>query len=274
MARLVRHGTLAILAVTLAFLMGSFVARTADLWRHLAAGRLVAHRPVPVRRATRSATTATQNGVWVNPSWLSETLLYAALLGRHHRGGGGGGEGAGVRRRRSGCCSCCGSRGSPALAVGGGGGDGGGGGRGVHTPPPAGVRVHRCSRCLLAVVYRADWAKGNKWRMPAVVGGVTAAWANMDAFALLAPLFSRAGHPAGRVAAPAGVRKARTDLPAADDPFRAPPPKRRAGFGRCSCRRSACCSTPPSSPPCPERPVRGGGPTGAVRAGLGRRPTT
>jgi len=34
--------------VAIAFLMGSFVARNADLWRHLATGRLVAQFQYPL----------------------------------------------------------------------------------------------------------------------------------------------------------------------------------------------------------------------------------
>jgi hypothetical protein len=65
---------LASLVLTLAFLVSSFVARNADVWLHLATGRLLAKGAYSFGTDPFSYTT---NGVyWANPSWLYDLGLY------------------------------------------------------------------------------------------------------------------------------------------------------------------------------------------------------
>jgi hypothetical protein len=65
---------LPLLVVAFAFLVSSFVARNADVWLHLATGRLVAAGAYSFSADPFSYTT---NGAyWANPSWLYDLGLY------------------------------------------------------------------------------------------------------------------------------------------------------------------------------------------------------
>ena len=65
---------LAGLVLSFAFLVSSFVARNADVWLHLATGRLVAQGAYSFGNDPFSYTT---NGVyWANTSWLYDLGLY------------------------------------------------------------------------------------------------------------------------------------------------------------------------------------------------------
>ena len=75
---------LVLLVLLLTFFLGSFAATNSDLWRHLAAGRLIAHGQYTFGTDPFAYTTA--NVRWVNHSWLWDWLQY--LLA----GAGGGAE--------------------------------------------------------------------------------------------------------------------------------------------------------------------------------------
>jgi hypothetical protein len=72
---------LALLTVTLGFLLASSPARNSDLWLHLASGRALAQGQSPVGGDPFLHTS--QGAHWVNPNWLYDLLLYASfrLLG-------------------------------------------------------------------------------------------------------------------------------------------------------------------------------------------------
>lgn len=215
---------LGIFAVVLAFLLGSFVARNADLWRHLAAGRMVTQFQYPWGGDPFTFTAADRP--WVNANWLGEVLLY--LL---HSVDGSGAIAVGVKAvavaaaigllfllRKPGApiwpWAVAATAGAVALAG------------FTHLRPQ--VFALPIMAGILAVLYTADWAKGNKWRVPLILGGLTAVWANVDSFAFLSPLLVGllwAGewlHPL--------VFPVKGDLPSTEDPFRPAPP--RAALGR------------------------------------------
>lgn len=210
---------LAIFAVVLAFLMASFVARNADLWRHLAAGRMVTQFQYPWGGDPFTFTAADR--AWVNANWLGEVLLY--LL---HSVDGSGAVAVGVKAiafaAAIGLLFLLKKPGAPlwpwaVVAVAGAVAAGGF----THLRPQTFALPILSG--ILAVLYTGDWAKGNKWRMPAILGGMTAAWANIDSFAFLSPLLiglvllGEWLHPK--------VFPSKTDLPSEDDPFRAAPPR-------------------------------------------------
>jgi hypothetical protein len=72
----------AVLVCALAFLLASTPARNSDLWLHLASGRLLFQGQLPWGTDPFASTTA--GVLWVNPSWLSDAVLY----GMHQLGGG------------------------------------------------------------------------------------------------------------------------------------------------------------------------------------------
>ena len=75
------------LVLLLAFVLGSFPARNADVWMHLASGRLITHLDYPFGGDPFNFTTADQ--YWANHAWLFDTLLYGitALGGPEGFGG-------------------------------------------------------------------------------------------------------------------------------------------------------------------------------------------
>jgi len=75
---------LVVLAVGLAGLVSAFVARNADVWRHLAVGRLVASGEYDF--ATDPFRFTTDGQRWVNHAWLTEWVAYQT-----YRGFGGAG---------------------------------------------------------------------------------------------------------------------------------------------------------------------------------------
>jgi hypothetical protein len=80
---------LVLVVLVLGFLLGSFLARNADVWQHLATGRLVAHGEYPFGKDPFTYTAP--DSPWINTSWLSDLggyLLFTA---------GGGETGAGGR---------------------------------------------------------------------------------------------------------------------------------------------------------------------------------
>lgn len=78
LAEEIRHldRLLVVVVVALAFLLGSFMASNADVWQHLASGRLLAHGDYRFGHDPFSYTT---DGVrWVNHSWLWDLGMYWA----------------------------------------------------------------------------------------------------------------------------------------------------------------------------------------------------
>jgi hypothetical protein len=75
---------LAILVLAFAFLAASFTARNSDLWRHLAAGRLLADGGSTFGIDPFAYTT--EHVYWADHAWLAELVLYQA----HEAVGGGG----------------------------------------------------------------------------------------------------------------------------------------------------------------------------------------
>src|SRR5262245_51440079 len=67
------HRVAVALVLALAFLSGSFAARNADLWRHLATGRAIAVDNLPFG----SEPFAYSVERWVNPSWLFDLMVFS-----------------------------------------------------------------------------------------------------------------------------------------------------------------------------------------------------
>lgn len=227
---------LAVFAVLLAFLMASFTARNADLWRHLAAGRLVTQFQYPF--GGDPFTFTAEGRPWVNAHWLGEVVLY--LL---HSIDGSGAVAVGfkaiafaaaigllLRLRKPGAPLW------PWAAVAAAGVVAAGGF--THLRPQVfGLPV---LAGILLVLYTADWAKGNKWRVPLMLGGLTALWANVDSFAFLSPLLVGLIllgdwlHPK--------VIGTRGDLPSAEEPFRMAPPRDALGRALLLCAVGVLCN--------------------------------
>ena len=72
-------GALQVLSIlfvcALAFLLASTPSRNSDLWLHLASGRSLVQGQTP--RGTDPFASTTAGVFWVNPTWLSDTALYA-----------------------------------------------------------------------------------------------------------------------------------------------------------------------------------------------------
>lgn len=210
---------LGVFAVVLAFLMASFAARNADLWRHLAAGRLVTQFQYPF--GGDPFTFTAEGRPWVNAHWLGEVVLY--LL---HSVDSSGAVAVGVKAiafaAAIGLLLRLKKPGAPLWpwAVVAAAGAVAAGGFTHLRPQVFGLPV---LAGILVVLYTADWAKGNKWRVPLVLGGLTALWANVDTFAFLSPLLVGLIllgdwlHPK--------VFGSKGDLPSADEPFRLAPPR-------------------------------------------------
>jgi tetratricopeptide (TPR) repeat protein len=218
-----------------AFLAGSFAARNSDVWRHLAAGRLVASFDYPWGSDPFSFTAAGRP--WVNTSWLYDLGLYVA-----YTLGPTGAVAVALKAvaflaafglafllRRPGHSLwpwvVCVSLGVLAAA------------------PSAVLGPSVASMLFLAVtlflLFRGPWA-GGKWRGPGVLAGVLAVWANVDGWFVLGPLtvlLVLVGELLqGRLLA--------TSVAAADDPFRAPQPV--AGLTRALLVGTAACLLNPT----------------------------
>jgi hypothetical protein len=208
-----------VLAVVVAFLMGSFAARNPDLWRHLAAGKLVTQFQYPIGGDPFTYTAAERP--WVNAHWLGEVVLYT-LYSVDTSGAIAVGVKAIAFAAAVGLLFLLRKPGAPlwpwaAVAVVG--------------AVAAGAFTHLRPQVfglpllagILVVLYTADWMKGSKWRVPGILGGLTAVWANVDNFAFLSPLLiglivlGEWLHPK--------LFPAKSDLPSKDDPFRPSPPQ-------------------------------------------------
>jgi hypothetical protein len=210
---------LAGLAVLLAFLLGSFVARNPDLWRHLAAGRLITQFQYPV--GGDPFTFTAESRPWVNAHWLGEVLLYI-LHSVDSTGAVAVGAKAIAFAAAIGMLFLLKKPGAPlwpwAAAAAAGAVAAG---AFTHLRPQ--VFALPIMAGFMAIVYTADWAKGHKWRVPGLLGGLTLLWANVDTFAFLAPLML------GLILAgdwlDARIFHGKPVVESGDDPFRASPPR-------------------------------------------------
>jgi hypothetical protein len=204
-------GALALAVLALAFLVASFPAANADLWLHLASGRLVAHGDFPFGRDPFSALDPAP--AWTNHAWLADLLLYAL-----YQVGGGAAlvvakavlvtllAGVLLRLRRPG-----GSLGLPAAAT----------GLVVLALMPAlvlrpAVVSYLLFAVLLVLLHRRPRGAA-RWRLPLAVGVLFALWVNLDGGAL-AGLLLLALWLVG------GLLQRAAPLGAADDPVEEPHP--------------------------------------------------
>jgi hypothetical protein len=172
------------MAVVLAFLSASFVSRNADFWRHIAAGRLITQFQYPIG-GDPFTFTATDR-VWVNPNWISEVVLYL-FYSIDSTGAVVVGVKAMVYAAAFGLLFWLRKPNFPlwSWAV-------------AATLTAVGVcsqtqlRPYVFGLLMMTVVqlilFQGDWSNERKWRRPLILGGVVALWANLDAFAFLAPL--------------------------------------------------------------------------------------
>lgn len=172
------------LVLIAAVLAGSFAARNADVWRHLASGRLIATGGYPIGSDPFSFTS--EGRPWVNATWLYDLGLYVAYSVAPEPGAVpvalkalafAAAFGVGFLLRRPGqalwpwvVCA--------ALGV-------------LAAAPSALLRPNAVSLLFVAVtlvlIYRGRWAAGS-WRMPGILAGLFAVWANADAWFILGPL--------------------------------------------------------------------------------------
>ena len=228
--------TAAVFIAVAAFLAGSFAARNSDVWRHLAGGRLVAAFDYPWGGDPFSYTA--ESRPWVNTSWLYDLGLYAAY--KIDRAGSVPVAikavafvavfGLTFLLRRSGhalwpwvVCA--------ALGV-------------LTAAPSATLRPVVGSMLFLAatlvVIYRGG-CYANKWRVPGILAGLFAVWANVDAWFVLGPL------TVALVLVGELLQRrlfAAADAPTADDPFPPAPPV--AGLGRALLVGTAACLLNPT----------------------------
>lgn len=175
---------LGVMAVVLAFLTASFVSRNSDVWRHLATGRLIVQGNYPFGKDPFTFTAADR--VWVNPNWLTEVGFYA-LYSMDTSGAVLVAVKAMAFAAAFGLVLLLRKPTAPlwpwaaVLALGAVAASS----QTLLRPLVIGLLVQAV---VLVLLFRGNWTTGNKWRMPLILGGVTAAWANLDSFAFLAPL--------------------------------------------------------------------------------------
>jgi hypothetical protein len=174
---------LALLAIVLAFLVSSFIARNSDLWRHLATGRLIAQFSYPYGGDPLTYTAADR--VWVNSSWLTETAFY----GLYSIDPSGAVLVAVKAIAFAAVFAVLFLLRKPQAAL---------------WPWVVSVVLAIIGASLLAqlrpivfgwlmysiflvTLFRSDWTRGSKWRMPLILGAIVALWSNVDSFAFLAP---------------------------------------------------------------------------------------
>lgn len=171
----------AVLLVVTAFLVGSYAARNADLWLHLAGGRLVAHGQLTPGTDPFSQAT---NRPWANTTWLFDLGAYALYTSDSSGAALVGVKAAGfaaafvvlllLRRFGLPLWPWVVLTGVGLLAAG----------------PYANARPGVASLLFLALtlllVFRLDWTRPG-WRNPLLVGGLFAVWANTDALFVFGP---------------------------------------------------------------------------------------
>jgi hypothetical protein len=172
---------LIIVSLATAFLITAYPARNSDIWLSLASGRQIASGTLPLGQNP-----FTHSGVerpWLQHSWIYDLLSYV-----------------GYSLDSSGVLLVAVKSGLFLLAI----------GllllfrkpgqsfwpwamfilvTSLAVGPYVGLRSISASpffaSVLLVLLYRGNWAAG--WRMPLIVGGVVALWANVDNWAILAP---------------------------------------------------------------------------------------
>lgn len=175
---------LAVMAVVLGFLVTSFVARNADFWRHIAVGRLVTQFKYPF--GGEPFTYSAADSVWVNPNWVSEVALYV-LYSLDTSGAVAVAVKAMAAAAAFGVLFLLRKPAFPlwpwavAIAI-------GTVGTCAHTHLRPYVFGLVMTSITLVVLGSGDWAGVKRWRRPLILGGVVALWANLDAFAFLAPV--------------------------------------------------------------------------------------
>lgn len=173
----------ALLVIVAGFLGASFVARNSDLWMHLATGRALVAGEYFLGSDPFSYTTAGRP--WVNSSWLYDLLAYGMysinpvgkLLVAAKAAAFAGAFALLFLIRRPGqsLWPWCLFAGAGIMA----------------TLPLSALRPFVGSMLFLAVtwvlLFARTWEPG-KWRQPAILAGLFAIWANLDAWFLLGPL--------------------------------------------------------------------------------------
>jgi len=174
---------LAILAVLLAFLLASYTARNADIWRHLGTGRLILQGNHPIGGDPLSYTGADR--AWVNSNWIFDIILYVAYSVDDTGATAVALKALAfaaafavlflLRRPEQSLWPWAMVAGCGAVAC---------GSLASLRPFVFGILLQSV---VLVLLYRGNW-NGNKWRMPAILGGVCWLWACTDAFFFLGPL--------------------------------------------------------------------------------------
>ena len=173
---------LAILVTILAFLLASYTARNSDIWRHLGTGRLLVQGQYPIGGDPLSFTGADRG--WVNSNWIFDLLMYANYSLDD--------TGASLvvlkalvfaaafavlfllRRPEQSLWPWAMVIALGAVAC---------GSLASLRPMVFGMLLQSV---VLASIYRGNWL-GHKWRMPAILGGISWIWACTDSFFLLGP---------------------------------------------------------------------------------------
>jgi hypothetical protein len=176
--------SLGLLAVTVAFLASSFVARNSDFWRHIATGRALVTGGYTLGSDPLSYTGEARP--WVNFNWLAEVGMYLAYSLDS--------SGAVVVALKAiffagafGLLFLLRKQTMPLLpwaiaillAC-------------IGAAPFAMLRPYvlglGCYALLLVLLFRGNWTSGKPLRMPMITGGVVVLWTNLDNFSFLAPL--------------------------------------------------------------------------------------
>ena len=165
-----------------AFLATSYAARNSDLWLHLATGRLVVTGSYPFGSDPFSYTG--ESRAWADSNWLYGTVLYGVYSANTS------GAAAVIVKalaftaafvlvnllRRPGHAVW---PWAVFTAIGA-----------LAAAPASSLRPQMVSFLFLAItlvlIYRGRWGSG--WRMPGILAGLFAVWANCDSWFLLGPL--------------------------------------------------------------------------------------
>lgn len=175
-------GLLAVLAIALAFLLASFAARNADVWLHLAVGRLLAQGQYAFGIDPFSF--ATVGRYWANPAWLFDLLEYqiysrlggvALVVLKALSLAGAAGLLLSIRRRGQSMWPWVLVLVLALLAA----------APKMLLSPISASMV--CMALLLFLLFRIPSPAGS-WKLPALLGVLFALWSNLDEWFFLGPL--------------------------------------------------------------------------------------